>query len=483
MNYLNLHNSQSVALEDLPLSSMSSFEADMSQALQAGCRILALCAVELESPALIAALGDPQNGCLRLSATRIGPQYPALTPQICQAARFEREIFEQSGHIPLGHPDLIPLRNPAAPADFGKPLGAEIHEVGVGPVHAGVIEPGHFRFHCHGEKILNLQIALGYQHRGVERALKGGPDKRTLSYMETLAGDTSIGHTSAYVQTIESLSGTAVPPRAQVIRAIALELERLANHTGDLGAMAGDVGYQPTAAYCGRLRGEYLNLTALICGNRFGRRLNRPGGTAYDLDANLAAELRTRLAKTFAQTQEAVRLLWETPSVLARFEETGILSRATARELGLVGPAARASGLEIDARFDFPAGAYTFAQLPVSTWTSGDVYARARVRELEIRRSVDFIYQLLAILPPGAPYQAPAKIRSGHLCVTVVEGWRGEICHMAITGADGSLAHYKIVDPSFHNWPGLAAAVRGEAIMDFPLCNKSFNLSYCGHDL
>ena len=397
--------------------------------------------------------------------------------------------------MPAGHPWPEPVRfapplNAAAgsrraPGDaaFFKAAGPEIHEVAVGPVHAGIIEPGHFRFHCHGEKILNLEIALGYQHRGIEKALIAGPDKRTLPFMETMAGDTTIGHTMAYCQACEQLSRAKVSVRAQIIRGIALELERLANHTGDLGALANDVGYQPTAAYCGRLRGDFLNLSAMICGNRFGRRLVVPGGTAYDLDDDLCARMAERLKQVFDQVANAVGLLWKTPSVLARFEDTGIISRERCLELGLVGPAARACGVVRDARYDFPSGVYTLAQIPVSTWPTGDVFARGYVRWLEIQRSVRFINELLRNLPQGDIANNPAGYAPNSLAVAVVEGWRGEICHAAVTDETVRFRRYKVVDPSFHNWIGLKMAVRGEAIMDFPLCNKSFNLSYCGHDL
>ncbi len=226
------------------------------------------------------------TGEIWLMATDVGDRYPSLTQHITQAHWFERELAEQWGVVPEDHPWLKPIRfhrsyrdgkdawgravgDTILPCvqpdgtDYFKIRGDEIHEVAVGPVHAGVIEPGHFRFQCHGEHVFTLEIELGYQHRGIERRLVGGPDKRTLHYMETLSGDTSIGHASAYCQLLEGLAGREAPLRAQAIRAIALELERLANHTGDLGALAGDVGYLPTLSFCGRIRGDFLNATAL----------------------------------------------------------------------------------------------------------------------------------------------------------------------------------------------------------------------------
>ncbi|MGD0289217.1 MAG: hypothetical protein ABSC63_06140 [Candidatus Binataceae bacterium] len=301
--------------------------------------------------------------------------------------------------------------------------------------------------------------------------------------METLCGDTSIGHSTAYCEAIEALGGTAVSARAQVLRGVALELERLANHTGDLGALAGDAGYLPAAAYCGRIRGDFLNLTAALCGSRFGRGLIRPGGVGFDLDSQLVVKLQERLEAALKDVEDAVALLWDASSVQARFEHTGTLTRETCETLGLVGPAARACGVERDVRQDFPSGIFRFAQIPISKWHSGDVFARAWVRWLEIQRSGAFLREQLASMPEGSILSSAGPPLPDHLVVSFVEGWRGEICHVAITDAHGRFARYKIIDPSFHNWMGLAIAMRNQQISDFPLCNKSFNLSYCGHDL
>jgi Ni,Fe-hydrogenase III large subunit len=331
--------------------------------------------------------------------------------------------------------------------------------------------------------VWHLEISLGYQHRGVERALVGGPHARSMHYIETLAGDTSMAHAITHCRAIEALSDTRVSPHAQVIRGVALELERVANHVGDLGALAGDVGYLPTMSYCGRIRGDVLNMTAMLCGNRFGRGLVRPGGVARDLDSDDVAELRRRARSVATDARVAVELLWDSPSVMGRLEGTGALSYELAGHLGLVGVAARACGLARDVRQDFPSGVFRFAQIPVSTWDSGDVFARAYVRWLEVQRSLAFIEEQLASLPGGELRRPVGALAPGRTVVALSEGWRGEVCHVVVTDAEGRFETYKVVDPSLHNWFGLALAMRNQQISDFPLCNKSFNLSYCGHDL
>jgi len=462
------------------------FETAASR-LGSGGRALAYFAVpEGEAHRLVMAVGFDRDGRIEVYSTLISGPFKALTPSFPQLHLFEREIFEQAGLKPEGHPWLKPLRfnTPGAVpgvADYFTVHGSQVHEVAVGPVHAGVIEPGHFRFQCHGERVFHLEIMLGYQHRGVEKKFIGGPDGRSLHYAETLAGDTTIGHGWAYCGAVEALCGVNVPPRAQFLRGIMLELERLANHTGDLGALAGDVAFQPTASFCGRLRGDFLNMSALICGSRFGRNMLKPGGVNFDLDPALIQELRARLELTLRDVQNAVSMLWETGSVIDRFEDTGVISKQVAEGLGLVGPAARASGVGLDTRRNFSSGPYEGFTLSVSG--SGDVYSRAYVRWLEIQKSAELIAGWLDTLPAGPVEAECGDLKPDSAAVSLVEGWRGQICHFALTGRDGKFRHYKVVDPSFHNWQGLALALRNGEISDFPLCNKSFNLSYCGRDL
>jgi Ni,Fe-hydrogenase III large subunit len=498
-----MHNGASVPLAEVPPVDGDRFFQGVLDAITGGWRVSSYFAIPNDRGAeLYCILTSKADGVIGVARTAVADSFPSLAGSCPQLHLFEREIAEQCSLTPLGHPWLKPVRfqhpfgelqpfwagmdgNGLLPGvmPYYQVEGAEVHEVAVGPVHAGIIEPGHFRFQCHGEEVFNLEISLGFQHRGIERALFGGPHPKTMFQMETVAGDTTIGHGQAYCMAIEALMGIRVPPHAEMVRGIALELERLANHTGDLGAIAGDVGYLPTASFCGRIRGDFLNMSAVICGSRFGRGTLRPGGVLFACGKIQAEDLLKRLETARAELTNAVNLLWSTPSVMARLEDVGIVSGETAREIGLVGPAARGSGLNRDVRRDHPYGIFRMGQIPVVTAQSGDVYARTLLRWLEAERSMNFIAEQLRQLPGGATRVTTGNLCANSLTVALTEGWRGEICHTAITDDAGRFRRYKIVDPSFHNWPGLALALRGQQISDFPLCNKSFNLSYCGFDL
>ena len=252
-----------------------------------------------------------------------------------------------------------------------------------------------------------------------------------------------------------------------------------------MGALANDVGFLPTASFCGRLRGEFLNMTAVICGNRLGRGLVRPGGAAFDVDAAMIEDLTARMAQAERDILETMDETFSTPSVTSRYENTGVVSAAVVADLGLVGMAARSCGVARDARADHPLGRYVEDRPETAVWPTGDVMARAIVRRLEIERSIAYVKGLLGRLPDGPARVAVdnRSLRPNHMAVALTEGWRGEIAHVTVTDERGRFARYKIVDPSFHNWSAMAMALRGGQISDFPLCNKSFNLSYCGFDL
>jgi Ni,Fe-hydrogenase III large subunit len=503
-SFARLTNGRAIRLEAIPSLAFEHFKSAVLDGVSAGQRVSTMFghSAQADVTELYAVMADDEQNQLYVGRTRIqGGQFDALTPSCPQVHLFEREIAEQFGLKPVGHPWLKPVRyhasgtgrdawdrplsSPILPAvgDFYQVQGDQVHEVAVGPVHAGIIEPGHFRFQCHGERVFHLEIALGFQHRGVEPAMVGGPSNRSIHYMETLAGDTTIAHATGYCQMIEALARCQKTARAQTLRGVMLELERLANHVGDLGAISNDVAFLPTASYCGRLRGDFLNMTAILCGSRFGRGMIRPGGVAFDSDDARSAELLRRLEKAEKETRIAVNLLWNSPSVMARLEDTGPLPTEVAVELGIVGPAARACGLTRDIRQDQPSGIFRFSQIPVSTCSTGDVFARAFVRGMEIQQSIRFIREHMEAIPAGACQTKVGPLAPESLAVTLNEGWRGEVCHAAITDKQGRFARYKIVDPSFHNWTALAYVLRNQEISDFPLCNKSFNLSYCGHDL
>jgi len=496
---LGLRNRRAIPWASVPVESLPSFRDRVVTAVHAGWRVVAFFGLPERAGAsrLLAVLAQDERGELGATSAMVEESYPALSPDCPEVHYFEREIAEQCAIEPLGHPDLKPVRR--HPPDhaarsrsavfdreayaFSRLESDEIHEVAVGPVHAGIIEPGHFRFQAHGEEILRLEIMLGYQHRGVERLLEQVDAGRSVLIAESIAGDSVIGHGGAHCSAIEALSRAHKTPRAQAIRGIALELERLANHIGDLGAIAGDIAYQPAAAYFGRMRGECLNLLMTVSGNRYGRGLVRPGGVRFDIPPEMAKEMSERLHGLREELAPVANLMLDNASVQSRLEGVGVLSARQCLELGIVGVAARACEVPRDVRHDHPYGLFRFAHIPVATAWAGDVLARSLVRWLEIQRSVDFVIEQLAGLPRGEIRVECAGLRPSELAVSMVEGWRGEIAHVAVTDDRGRLRRYKVVDPSFHNWSGLAVALPGNQISDFPMCNKSFNLSYAGHDL
>ena len=497
---LGLRNRRAVPLSAVPVEPVEQFRESVVEAVADGWRLASLFGMPEESDQtrLVAILADDVGGELGATSAVVGARYPALTSACPQAHAFEREIAEQCGVIPEGHPWLKPLRRhppdhlppgrPAASVEreaypFFRVEGEEVHEVAVGPVHAGIIEPGHFRFQAHGEQVLFLEIMLGYQHRGVERLLEGVDRDRGVLVAESIAGDTVIGHAGAFCGVIEALARSRKTPRGQTVRGIALELERLANHIGDLGAIAGDIAFQPAAAYLGRMRGECLNLLMSLAGNRYGRGLVRPGGAAFDITPAMAGVMRDRLQRLEEELAPVLTLLFESASVQARLEGVGVVPRAACVEYGFVGPVTRACELPRDVRHDHPWGIFRFAHIPVATMWAGDVLARAMVRRLEIQRSLEFTIEQLAALPKGPVSVACGPLRANELAVAMVEGWRGEIVHVVTTDADGRVRRHKVTDASFHNWTALGLAMPGNEISDFPLCNKSFNLSYAGHDL
>ncbi len=445
-------------------------------------------------------LADDSNGRI-IPLSHVQPSDPGLVLPSVTAKHypfhiFEREIQETTGIAFANHPWLKPVRFPGTSTGKGPSMdtypfysisGEELHEVGVGPIHAGVIEPGYFRFLCNGEKVLHLEIQLGYQHRGVETLMAGnatGLGRMLLA--ESIAGDTAVGHALCHAQLIEALSGISVSEPLRRERIVALELERIAVHIGDTAALCADVAYQFGQAVNEALRTIVINTTQSWCGNRFGKGLVRTGGSHYPATPKVSARILENLQEAGDRYAQMANQLFTMSSVLNRFETTGKVTRQQVELIGAVGMAARSSGLKRDIRWSHPFQAYRDMGYNPVVIEEGDVYARALLRRMEVDRSIGIIRDILTDAGTAAQscklvFDLP--LHPSALAVSMTEGWRGEIVHAAVTGPDGTLVHYKVTDPSLHNWMALALAVRNQEISDFPLCNKSFNLSYCGHDL
>lgn len=410
---------------------------------------------------------------------------------------FEREIHELYGVAFNHHPWLKPLRFPHDRRDktstmdsypFYSIEGDELHEVNVGPIHAGIIEPGAFRFICNGEQVLHLEIALGYQHRGVESEMVRNQNRlRQMLIAESIAGDSAVAHGTAYAELIEKLTEYETDLDLERERVVAIELERMAMHIADTGALATDIGFQLYQVACEALRTMTINTTQAWCGNRFGKSVIRPMGSNHPLTPEKIELIRRNVSEIRRRYNEVRTDILEAPTLLARFEQCGLVPRGEMQRIGGVGMAARSSGLMRDIRATHPWGYYADAMShkPIVKHEA-DVMARLATRMDEVLQSADYIEQILSSYTPTGNISAPnyeAALQGEALSFSVVEGWRGEICHVALTDKQGNIIKYKVKDPSVHNWLGLAIAVRSEGISDFPINNKSFNLSYCGHDL
>ena len=417
----------------------------------------------------------------------------ALHPQFHP---FEREMNELYG-IPFdSHPWLKPLRFPYDRRDKESTMdsypfytidGDELHEVNVGPIHAGIIEPGAFRFICDGEQVLHLEIALGYQHRGVESEMLRNDNRlRHTLIAESTAGDTAVGHATAYAELTEKLANADIGDDLKRERMIAIELERIAMHLADTGALATDIGFQLYQVACEALRTVTINTTQAWCGNRFGKSLIRPMGSNHPLTEAKIELIRKNITDVRHRYSELREDILEAHTLLARFEQCGLVPKSEMERIGGVGQAARASGLKRDIRHTHPSGYYAEIEHNPIVKSECDVMARLATRLDEVIQSADYIERLLSGYAPSKDIASPnyeAQLKGEALSFSLVEGWRGEICHVALTDGDGRIVKYKVKDPSLHNWLGLAIAVRSEGISDFPINNKSFNLSYCGHDL
>jgi Ni,Fe-hydrogenase III large subunit/Ni,Fe-hydrogenase III component G len=443
---------------------------------------------------------DVNNREYRVLSTQADRPLRSATPISPAAAWYERELHDQFGIQIEGHPDLRPLVfhqnwpagvHPMRGAlgdvpwahneyPFLKVEGTGVCEVPVGPVHAGIIEPGHFRFSVVGDTVLHLELRHFYTHKGTERLFQGTPAMDGVMIAESVSGDNCFAHAVAYCQAVESACEVAAPQRAQGIRLVGQEMERLMAHIGDVGALCNDIGFAVPAAYTSQLKEALLQESANIFGTRYWRTVSIPGGVTVDISPNDALHLRRTIEKVTREFAELAQMVLDTPSVQNRFESTGILKSAVARDLAVVGPVARASGIHLDVRHDHPYGAYRNWISHPSTYHYGDVLARARVRIDETAASALLLDEVLKDLPTGAISVGIDELANAS-GFSAVESPRGELLYW-VEICSGRISRCHVKSPSFQNWPALPLTMPGNIIADFPLINKSFNLSYSGCD-
>jgi len=424
----------------------------------------------------------------------------SITTDVPAASWYERELHDQYGVEINGHPDLRPLIfhdnwppavHPMVDSTENVPWvtreypflivqGEGIAEVPVGPVHAGIIEPGHFRFSVVGDTVLHLELRHFYTHKGTEKLFEGSLVSAGAMIAESVSGDNCFAHAVAYCQAVESAYATEVPPRAAVIRLIGLEFERLVAHISDIGGLCTDVGFGVGAALAVRLKETLLQASTAVCGTRYWRGIVVPGGLRFDLDSSHVRDFAKVVSLSAQQFADLSAVILDSPSIQNRFETAGIVRTKVARDLALVGPVARASGVDVDVRRDHPYGYYGQVKFDVPVTHYGDVMARAKIRIEEATTSARLTQEAASALPDSSaqvPLDAPEEFRG----FSAVESPRGELYYW-LEGRGGRLTRCHIKSPSFQNWPAMPFAAADNVIADFPLINKSFNLSYSGCD-
>ena len=408
-------------------------------------------------------------------------RFPSVGQFHPPAIRLERTARDLHGLVPENAPDTRPWLDHAKPYEFLAAEGEHLHQIPVGPVHAGIIEPGHFRFTAGGETVVRLEERLGYVHKGIEKLMAGAPLERAAQLAGRVSGDSTVAYAIAFARSVEAALGVEAPPRAVWLRALMAELERIANHFGDIGAICNDAAFAMMHAHCGVLRERVLRAADAAFGHRLMRDVVVPGGVARDIDAAEIAALRGLVAEAQRKFPPLIRLYDNTTSLQDRTVGTGIVRTELAEQFAAGGYIGRASGRSFDARRDLVYAPYDALSFGVPLRAEGDVDARVWIRIREVEESLKLIAQILDRLPGGATRTDLA--RGAGEGIAIVEGFRGDILVWLRLGTNGSVARCHLRDPSWFQWPLLEAAIEGNIVADFPLCNKSFNCSYSGHDL
>lgn len=437
-----------------------------------------------EAGRIHAAMLDQRHTLHHLSLACSDGHYPALGRLHAPAILLERAAADLWRLTPEGLPDARPWLRHEAPYRFlpVESEGAQLHVVPVGPVHAGIIEPGHFRFTCDGETVVRLEIRLGYAHKGVHHLWPGASLARGAQLAGRLSGDSTVAYAWAFAAAVEQAVGATPPPRALFLRALMAELERLAHHLGDVGGICNDAAFAIMLAHCAVLREQVLRAAEACFGHRLLMDRVQPGGVTADLDAAGMAKLRALAQETRLRFRPLVALYEKTASIQDRTLGTGILQPELAARFGAGGVIGRASGRSFDARRARPYAPYDGLDFTVPMMTQGDVHARIWIRVQEVEQSLRLIEQMLAHLPAG-PITAPLPAPHAREGMALIEGFRGDVFAWVRLDAAGRLAACHLRDPSWFQWPLLEAAIEGNIIADFPLCNKSFNCAYSGVDL